>query len=169
MIGLIGAGIGAIGSVYGAIKAGKARKEMGRMLDKQEADNEAWYRANVYGDFTQRADSQAIINNMRKTLAERAKRDVARNAVMGATAEVQANARSAGNDALAKTYSNLASMGQRYRDGVTSAYLARKDSINAQRSGMQRERAVAGDMLLHNGIMAIGNGLNSIGAGTKGA
>ena len=54
--------------IYGGIKAHKQRKEYDKRITQLQSDNDAWFKSNYYQDYTQRADSQNLLRNLRNTL-----------------------------------------------------------------------------------------------------
>ena len=62
MIGsLVGAGLSAVGSIFGGISASKAMKRVKKNLQSQRQENENWYDRRYNEDATQRADAQRIL------------------------------------------------------------------------------------------------------------
>ena len=59
-MGLIGAGIGAAGAIFGGIKASQAMKQVGQTIDRQQRENQDWYNRRYNEDATQRADAQRV-------------------------------------------------------------------------------------------------------------
>ena len=60
-MGLIGSAIGAVGSIFGGIKASKAMKKAKRNVEAQRQKNQDWYDRRYNEDATQRADAQRIL------------------------------------------------------------------------------------------------------------
>ena len=66
----IGLGVaGLASSLYGGYKAGQERKKMKGELGAMEAENKAIYNTQALGDYTQRADSQNVLRQMRNQRA----------------------------------------------------------------------------------------------------
>lgn len=66
--------VGLIKGIFGGRKAAKKRKEMGRYLDQQDAENTAYYNSNYYSDYTQRSDAQNLMKQLRDNLSKVNKR-----------------------------------------------------------------------------------------------
>lgn len=143
-------GLGVAG--YGAYKAGQERKNMNKLLDRQEADNQAWYNANAMADYTQRADSQNLLRNLRNNLEKNNARQANMAVVTGATPEAQAAAKAQSNQIIADTYANLGAIGQQYKDSITNQYNARKDALYGQRMNILEGKAQSYENLKQNGI-----------------
>jgi gas vesicle protein len=157
----IGAAAGLATGLIGAAKAGKERRRMESYINQQAADNESWYNQNALGDYTQRADVQALLKQTRDALAKRNKASANMAVVTGATPEAVAAQQEVSNNALANTYSNVAALGQRYKDSVTDKYLARKDAIAGQRMGIANQKANSYENLMSNGMSTFGNAADS--------
>ena len=163
MIGAaIGAAGGLFGSLFGGIKAAKQRRAMRRDLERQDDENTMWYNANALGDYTQRADAQNLIRNLRENL-DRQNRRVAGSAVItGATPEQQAAQQERSNNVISDTYANLGAMGQQYKDRVTDKYLARRDNIANQRMDMMNSQANSYENLMSSGLNTLAGSAGSM-------
>lgn len=85
--GAIGAGLGAVGSIFGGISASKAMKKVKNNLNEQRKRNQDWYDRRYNEDATQRADAQAILTRTEETIRARNKQAAGTQAVMGGTEE----------------------------------------------------------------------------------
>lgn len=159
MIDAIGQGVNALAgigtAIYGGVKAGKERKKMEDYLSTQEANNESWYNANALSDYTQRADAQALMSNLRENLAKQNKAVANQAIVTGATPEQLALQKEQANKAISDTYSNLGAMGQQWKDNITNRYLARKDAFAGQRMNMMEATANSYENLMSNGLNSL--------------
>lgn len=160
--------IGIAGGLFGGIKAGKQRKKMRRYLNEQDADNKAFYNANAMSDYTQRADAQNLLKQLRDNLTRQTKRSENTAVVTGATPEQQAVAKEQATKAMSDTYSNLGAMGQQWKDQITDRYLARKQDIANQRMNMMQGSAQSYENLMNNGFSALTNSFLSIANGGGG-
>lgn len=159
---IAGAGIGAIGSIYGAIKAGKERKKLNRFIGQQETENEAKYNRDYYGDYLQRADSQAVMKQMRDTLRDKNKQDQSTAAITGATPEAQLAQMESTNKAVGNTMSQLGAMGAQFKDRVDDRYMARKDVLNNMRYGNMNSSAQSGEALMSNSLGLAGQSVSGL-------
>lgn len=164
-----GQGSAAITSaLYSAYKANKERKKMDRLLDQQQSENQAWYNANALGDYTQRADAQNMLRNLRENLDRQNKVSANTAVVTGATPEQQAVQKEQSNKVISDAYANLGAMGQQYKDRVTDQYLNRKYELQNVRSNM-----IAGDLnnystLFNNSMTQLADSFKTSGGGGKG-
>jgi len=127
----------AIGSaIYNSVQANKARKAQNKIIASETADNKAWYNSNAYSDYTQRADSQNLMKNLRENLKRSNKANANMAVVTGATPEARALQQEQANKVIADTYGNLGAYGQQWKDKVTDQYMNRKSSLASQQFGM---------------------------------
>lgn len=159
---------GAVGigsAIYGGIKAGQERKKMAKYLSGQEADNAAWYNANALSDYTQRADTQALMKNTRDALKKN--NEVATNSavVTGATPESVAVAKEQSNKVITDTMSRVGATGQQWKDGITDKYMARKNQLSGLKYGEMEGAEQSYESLMGNGIKQIGSAAGSTAGG----
>jgi hypothetical protein len=121
---LISGGVGLIGSLFGSISANKQKKRQQAELNRQDAENTSWYNANALGDYTQRADAQALLRNLRETLAKRTTALNNSAVITGATTDALNSEKEQANKTIADVYSQLGAQGQAYKDSITDRYLA---------------------------------------------
>jgi hypothetical protein len=151
-----------MGGLIGGSKAGKERRKMDNYLNGQDTDNTAWYDANALSDYTQRADAQNLMKQLRDNLT-RQNRIAANTAVVtGATPEQEAVQKEQSNKVISDTFSNLGAMGQQWKDRVTDRYLARKENIANQRMGMMEGQAQSYDNTANNGWNLMSGSLGGI-------
>lgn len=72
-MGLIGAAIGAAGSIFGGIAASKAMRKMKANVEAQKKDNQDWFDRRYNEDATQRADAQRILTMTEESIKNRNK------------------------------------------------------------------------------------------------
>lgn len=136
----IGAGVKVLGSIAGGIAAAKAAKNAKGMISEQKAENKRWYEEESAKDYTQRADAQASLNNMREMLLQHHKNAMASQAVSGGSDEAAALAKQQANDALAQTTSNLAQQAQSYKENIQNQYRAQDAALQNQLINTELER-----------------------------
>ena len=86
-MGLIGAAIGAAGSIFGGISASKAMRKMKANVEAQKKANQDWFDRRYNEDATQRADAQRILTMTEESIKNRNKVAAGAQAVMGGTEE----------------------------------------------------------------------------------
>lgn len=139
--GAIGAGLGAVGSIFGGISASKAMKRVKNNLLEQRRKNQDWYDRRYNEDATQRADAQAILTKTEESIRNRNKQATAAQAVMGGTEESVAAAKAANNEALATATTNIAVNGEARKDAIESQYLQTDANIQQQLNDVERGKA----------------------------
>lgn len=166
MIGAaISGGLGLAGSIFGGIKASRQRKKMNRYLNEQDAENTAQYNRDYYSDYTQRADTQNLMKQLRDNLSKNNKRAENMAVVTGATPEQQAVAKEQSNKVISDTYSNIGAMGQQWKDQVSNRYLSRRQNIANQRMGMMGQKAQSYENLMNTGLNMLGGSASSLMGG----
>lgn len=142
MIGsLIGAGMGAVGSIFGGIAASEAMKKVKRNIEDQRQRNENWYTRRINEDETQRADAQRILSKTEDMIRNRNRQAAGTQAVMGGTEESVAAAKEANNQALAEAASQIAVASEARKDQIESVYQQRDGQFAEQLNDMERQKA----------------------------
>lgn len=139
--GAIGAGLGAVGSIFGGISASKAMKRVKKNLQEQRRKNQDWYDRRYNEDATQRADAQAILTKTEESIRNRNKQAAGVQAVMGGTEESVAAAKAANNEALAQATTNIAVNGEARKDAIESQYLQTDANIQQQLNDLEQKKA----------------------------
>lgn len=139
--GAIGAGLGAVGSIFGGISASKAMKRVKKNLQEQRRKNQDWYDRRYNEDATQRADAQAILTRTEESIRNRNKQAAGVQAVMGGTEESVAAAKAANNEALATAMTNIAVNGEARKDAIEGQYLQTDANIQQQLNDLEQKKA----------------------------
>lgn len=139
--GAIGAGLGAVGSIFGGIAASKAMKNIKNNLNAQRSANKDWYDRRYNEDATQRADAQAIITRTEQAIRDRNRQAAGTQAVMGGTEESTAATKAANNQALAEATATIAVNGDRRKDAIEQQYQAKDEAIQSQLNDLERQKA----------------------------
>jgi hypothetical protein len=150
--GAAGALVGLGVSYFGGMKAAAVRRKKQAYLDQQISGNNAWYNANALGDYTQTANAQNLMKQMRESLQRQNRVSSNRAVVTGATPEQQAVSKQLANQAISNTYSSLGAMGENYMQQITNKYLSRKDNFAAQNMGIMEGNAQSYENLMQNGL-----------------
>ena len=144
MVGsLIGAGLSAVGSIFGGITASKAMKKARRLVERQMKDNQAWYDRRYNEDATQRADAQRILAKTEESIRNRNRAAAGAQGVMGGTQESVAAAKAANNEALADATSRIAAAGDRRKDQIEQQYQQNKQDLTDKLGAFETGRANA--------------------------
>lgn len=172
MVGsLIGAGLSAVGSIFGGITASKAMKKARRLVERQMKDNQAWYDRRYNEDATQRADAQRILAKTEESIRNRNRAAAGAQAVMGGTQESVAAAKAANNEALADATSRIAAAGDRRKDQIEQQYQQNKQALTDKLGAFETGRANAIAQAVKGVAGAAGNIAGSFagGGGKSGA
>lgn len=142
MIGtLIGAGLSAVGSIFGAAKAAKERKKVKANTQKQLAENQTWYDQHYNEDITQRADAVRALENARQTIRERDQTADATAAVVGGTDAHSSTIREQGTKALADATAAIANQGIAEKQNVEKIYRNNRANLLGQLSNYDGQTA----------------------------
>lgn len=162
MVGsLVGAGLSAVGSIFGGISASKAMKKVKKNLQSQKQANQDWYDRRYNEDVTQRADAQRILTKTEESIRNRNRQAAGTQAVMGGTEESVAAAKAANNQALAEAASQIAVAGDARKDQIEQTYQQRDAQLNDALNNIEINKAHA--------ISSAVQGLSQVGAGMAGA
>lgn len=142
-MGLIGAGLGAVGAIFGGIKASQAMRQAARTIDKQQRENEDWYNRRYNEDATQRADAQRVLSMTEERLKQRNKAAAGRAAVMGTTDEGVAAEKAANAQVMADAAGQVAAGAEARKDAIEQQYQARKNELDAQKMQLRQQQAQA--------------------------
>lgn len=142
-MGLIGAAVGAAGSIFGGISASRAMKKMKRNVEAQRKKNQDWYDRRYNEDATQRADAQRILTMTEESIKNRNKQAAGAQAVMGGTDESVAAAKAANNEALASATSQIAANADARKDAIEQQYMQKDDQYVQQLNQIEQGKAQA--------------------------
>lgn len=137
----IGAGLGAIGRIFGGIAASKAMRNVKNNLKEQRARNLDWYNRRYNEDPTQRASAQAVYSMLTDSIRNRNRQAAGTQAVMGGTEESVAATKAANNEAMAQAMTNIAVSGDARRDAIESTYLETDANIQKELNDLERQKA----------------------------
>lgn len=127
---LLTAGAGLATSLFGGWQESRARNKMDNHIQKQQAENKAYYNSQAYTDYSQRSDAQNALRQMREQLDRQSRRSRDSTVVTGGTAEQTALEKEASNKALADTTANISGAGEQFRQRVTDQYMNRKQHLD---------------------------------------
>lgn len=142
MIGsLVGAGLSAVGSIFGGISASKAMKRVKRNLESQKNSNQDWFDRRFNEDATQRADAQRILTKTEDSIRNRNRQAAGTQAVTGGTDESVAAAKAMNNQALAEATSQIAVNGDARKDRIEDAYRQRDAQLDSELNNLEINKA----------------------------
>ena len=142
-------------TAFGAVKEGQQRKRMAGEKQKWNAENEALYNKNYYGDYTKRADAQSAIRQMDDQMkkADKVEQNVA--AVTGATPEAINASKERRNKAVTNLYSNIGANAMQYKDAAEGRYQARKAQLQGMEYDSMEQTAQSAGNVMNNGIAGL--------------
>lgn len=144
MVGsIIGAGIGALGSIFGGLSASSAMKQRRDGVLRLQQENKDWFDRRYNEDALQREDALALLERTKEAVRNRNQRAAGVQAVMGGTDESVAHEREAGNKAIADVTTNIAAEGARRKDQIEAQYRAQDAALQGQLNDIERDRANA--------------------------
>lgn len=144
MIGsIVGAGLSAVGSIFGGISASKAMKKVKKNLESQKEANQDWYDRRYNEDATQRADAQRILTKTEEMIKNRNRQAAGTQAVMGGTEESVAAAKAANNQALADATSQIAVNAEARKDQIEQTYQQKNAQLQDALNNMEVNKAQA--------------------------
>ncbi len=142
---MIGAIIGAAASIgsalYSGVKSAQAAKKAKRNIEKQKAENAAWYNRRYHEDGTQRADAQRIWRKTQDAIKNRNKQAAATQAVVGGTEESVAATKEANANSLAETASAINAQADARKDNIEQSFRQTETNLNNQLNNIETERA----------------------------
>ena len=142
-MGLIGAAIGAAGSIFGGISASKAMRKMKANVEAQKKANQDWFDRRYNEDATQRADAQRILTMTEENIKNRNKAAAGAQAVMGGTEESVAATKAANSKALSDATAQIAVNGEQRKDAIENQFQERDASLNNQLNEIEQKKAEA--------------------------
>lgn len=142
-MGLIGAAIGAAGSIFGGIAASKAMRKMKANVEAQKKANQDWFDRRYNEDATQRADAQRILTMTEESIKNRNKAAAGAQAVMGGTEESVAATKIANSKALSDATAQIATNGEQRKDAIENQYQERDASLSNQLNEIEQNKANA--------------------------
>lgn len=156
MIGAIISAAAAIGSsIYSGVRSAKAAKAKQKALNKQKAENEAWYQRRYNEDPTQRADAQRLLRLTEDKIRQSNQAAQGTQAVVGGSEASVAATKEANAKALSDTMSDIAARGEARKDQIEASYMQRKQALDSQQANYDEERA-------NNETQAVASGLQGI-------
>lgn len=142
-MGLIGAALGAAGSIFGGISASKAMKRAKANVERQMRENQDWYDRRYNEDATQRADAQRILTMTEDSIKRRNRAAAGTAAVMGGTDESVAAEKAANAQTMADATSQIAANADARKDAIENQFMSRKEDLNNQLNQMEQGKAHA--------------------------
>lgn len=138
---MIGAALGAAGSIFGGIKASQAMKGVQGNLEQQMRDNQAWYERNYNDNALERKSAQNILSQTEESIRNRNRQAAGASAVAGASEESVAAQKAAGNQALDGAVRQIGVMDEARKNQVENQYMQTKSGLNGQMNDLAIKKA----------------------------
>ena len=129
---LIGAGMGLVSGITGAVKSAKAARQQQQLIDEQNRKNDIWFNNEYYKDYMDRSDVQAAMERVRQTMQRQNNRVDQQAAVTGATPESVIAQKEANSGVITDTAAAIQANASAHQDRVMDAYKARQDNLAGQ-------------------------------------
>lgn len=130
------AGLSAAGSILGGLFGNRQKRKQRRALEARQRKLDAWRDAALGSDYLARADSQAALRAVRENIDEQLKA-VDTSAIKGGmTDEARAAYASRLNRGYADVVSQIAGLGDRYRDRVRDSYMQQSNAVEDAKMGL---------------------------------
>lgn len=168
VIGIGGAVLGGLATLYGAHKSAVEAKEQEAELARQRAANEAWYNRNYYQDYLNTVQAQNALKQYRNAWAERTKEARARQAISGGTPEQAQAVAEAGGEAMGNIVGNLAAQGEQNKAAIDAQKLAMDNNLSQQAAQIAEARQQAASNLMSSGASMLTSGLQAMDGGIGG-
>lgn len=156
---IVMAAIAAAGSIASGALANKQARKNRRALERKQRRLDAWREAALESDYLARADSQAALRTVRENIDEQLKAADTSAIKGGMTDEARAAYASRLNRGYADVVSQIAGMGERYRDRVRDAYIQQSGAIDDALMGIG---STSGAQNLVSGIAGAAGTLSSL-------
>lgn len=148
---------GLASGIFGGIKSAKAAREQQRLINEQEAKNNAWYNRNYYQNYMESSEAQAAMKRVENTLKKQNQEARATAAVMGSTPEAAVAQQQANNEILDNTATGLAAQATQRKTQVDAANQQNQNAILNARLGQSQMNEQGGAQLMSNGLGLIGS------------
>lgn len=163
---LAGAAVSAAGSIYGAIKANNAMRDLKKSVEADKQRNEAWYNRRYNEGATQRADAQRLLSKTEDTMRDRMRAANGIAATTGATEESRQATAAANAAMMGDTAAQIAANGEARKDAIEQQYMSRNDALQGQLNTIKSNKA-AGIAQASQGVAAAGAGIMDAFGGRK--
>ena len=162
---LVMAGVSAAGSILGSVMGNNQVRKQRRALEDKQRRLDAWRDAALGSDYLSRADSQAALRTVRENMDEQLKAVDTAAIKGGMTDEARAAYASRLNRGYADVVSQIAGMGEKYRDRVRDMYMQQSNAIDDAKMGLS---STSGAQNLASGITSAASTLSSLMGASSG-
>lgn len=160
--------MGLASSIFSGVKGKQAadaarRKEQEdkALVDKNNAQQEAWFNKQYYQDFTQRNEVQDILRQLGEENKKQDARDDAQAAIIGATPEQQLSAQEGRRKSFSDAVAGVARNASILRDSYLQQRMGQQDNYMRNMLGLGNVEAGINTSLAANWATAGGNAFNA--------
>ena len=158
-ISIAGMAVSGLASIYGAVQANANRKKAEAMLEQQKADMQEWRDREMNTNYLLRADSQALLKDVREQ-GEEYLQGMSNDAVRaGMSDEAKVAMAQQANKAYSDAASQLAAAGQQHKDNVENTWMTQKDKYDQ----LKIQNLLSTGEATQNMISGLGGALTSFG------
>lgn len=153
------AAVSAAGSILGGVMGNNQVRKQRRALEDRQRKLDAWRDASLGSDYLSRADSQAALRTVRENIDEQLKAADTSAIKGGMTDEARAAYASRLNRGYADVVSQIAGLGEKYRDRVRDMHLQQSAAIDDAKIGLN---STLGAQNLASGIASAAGSLSQL-------
>lgn len=158
MIGsLIGAGMSAVGSIFGGISASKAMKKYKKQVEQSKKENQDWYNRRYNEDATKTASAQRILDITEQNIRKRNKAAAGVAAVMGSGTEAAAAEKTANNAIMSDAVSQIQANAENRKERIEESYRTRDSQLQDQLNQIEVGKAQSTAQAIQGVTGAAGN------------
>ena len=162
MLEALGAVAGLASGLFGGIKSAKEARRQQKLINEQEAKNNAWFNRNYYQNYMDTAEAQAAMKRVEDTLKRQNEEARATATVMGGTPEAELARTKDNNKILGDVATNLASQSTARKAKVDAINQQNQTAITQARIGQSAATEAGNATLMGNGLGLIGSALSMI-------
>lgn len=137
----IGAGLSAIGSLFGSSKARRAARRQRKILNQLNQDNENMFLRDYYTDFMDDPSSRSYLKKIENNLYDKNKAVENGAIATGATHENVLAQKQANNEVMSDAVNNVVINHEQKKDAAKERYLNRKSAIASGNMDLAQQEA----------------------------
>lgn len=137
----IGAGVSALGSLFGSSKAKRAARKQRKILNQLNEDNENMFLKDYYTDFMDDPSSRSYLKKIEKNLYDKNRATENGAIATGATHENVLAQKQANNEVMSDAINNVVINHEQKKDAAKDRYLNRKTAITSGRMDLAQQEA----------------------------
>jgi len=168
ILSAIGAGASLANGIYGMFKSADAVKKQKRLINQQEAKNNAWYERNYYQNYLDSSESKAAIKRVEDTMRRRNQEAQATAAVTGGTQENVLAQQANDQQLMSDTVANLAARSDAKKEQVDAVNNQNQQNILGQKMAQASSDEEGTAQMGNNSLGLISQALQGVKWGKSG-